>query len=126
MKKKWILPTLIAVIVLGGAGFVCIKYYTYVFSKTITGEIVRVERVTQPQAIIGGDVPREQIFSFAVAVRDEKGEIHTSSSEDRQWAVATPGQCAQVKMFPYAPWELEKGSTYYNARLERLFDCPKK
>jgi hypothetical protein len=69
-------------------------------------------------------IPDEQIFSFGVAIRDSKGEIHTASSEDRQWAVAQAGQCVEAKYFPYAPWELSNAGTYHGARLIRLFDCP--
>jgi hypothetical protein len=109
------------------AGVISFKYYDYVFAKTVTGQIVDVERVNRNETIItsGANVPASQIFSFAVAVRDSKGEIHTASSEDRQWAVAQKGQCAETKFYPYPPWDLNKSGTYHGARLIRLFDCPK-
>jgi hypothetical protein len=125
MKRYVIL--LLAVLLLGGATYVSIRYYSYVFAKTITGEVVKVERVNQNEAIITGrPVAPMQMFSFAIAIRDEKGEIHTSSSEDRQWAVVQEKQCATAKFFPYPPWELDKAGTYHGARLVRLFECPKK
>lgn len=125
--RKWI-ALLIAVAVLGSAAFVCIRFYEFVFAKTITGEILKVERVNQNQSMItsGRAVPAEQLFSFGVAIRDIKSEIHTASSEDRQWSVAQPGQCVEARFFPYPPWDLEAAGTYHNARLIRLFDCPKK
>lgn len=123
--KKWMFGlTLLVVVAIGG--FVIVEWYSYLFAKTIDGKIESVERVTNPSAIIatGQKVPEAQVFSFAVAVRDAIGEIHTASSEDRQWAVARPGQCAEVKMFPYPPWLLERGGTYFGARLLKLSDCP--
>lgn len=125
--RKWI-ALLIAVAVLGSAAFVCIKFYSFVFAKTVTGEILKVERVNQNQSMItsGRAVPAEQLFSFGVAIRTTDGDIHTASSEDRQWAVAQTGQCVESRFFPYPPWDLEAAGTYHNARLIRLFDCPKK
>lgn len=111
---------------LGVFCFIGVKYYSFVFSKTIRGEILRVEHIDTADAIIGSRaVPNFQLFSFAISLKDEKGEIHTSSTEDRQWAVVSAGQCAEVKFFPYPPWQLDKGRTYFGARLERLFDCNK-
>jgi hypothetical protein len=68
-------------------------------------------------------VPANQIFSYAVAIRDSRGEIHTASTEDRQWAVAQKGQCVEAKYFPYPPWQLDKAGTYHSARLLRLYEC---
>ncbi len=119
---------LIALLILLGivGGFVVFKWYPYVFTKTVTGEIVGVERVNTNETIImgGANVPASQIFSFAVAIKDGTGETHTASSEDRQWAVVEKGKCAEAKFLPYPPWELQKWGTYFGARLIRLFDCP--
>ena len=126
MRKYLIILMLVAVLGLGG--FICTKYYSYVFAKTVHGEILKVERVNQNETIVTGSqgVPASQIFSFGVSIRDSKGEIHTASSEDRQWSVAQPGQCVEARFLPYPPWDLDKAGTYYNARLVRLSDCPKK
>lgn len=103
-----------------------VKYYSFIFAKTVKGEVLRIERVNTAEAIIATkEVPAAQLFSFAISIRDSKGEIHTSSTEDRQWAVVSPGQCAEARFFPYPPWELSKARTYFGARLERLFDCTK-
>jgi hypothetical protein len=119
--------TTMIVLFLGLASYVLIAFYPYIFSRKVKGAITGVERVTEQMAIVtgGGAAPSSQIFSFAVAIRDDKtGEIVTGSTEDRQWAVATPGLCAEAEFFPYPPWELKKWGTYYNARLLKLYDCP--
>lgn len=126
MKTKLLL--LCILILLGAAGFISVKYYSIVFARDVTGEVVGVERVTQPETIIssGGSLPNSQVFSFAVAIRDQSGEIVTASTEDRQWAVVQKGQCAEAKFLRYPPWHLEKAGTYFGARLLKLMDCPAK
>ncbi len=121
--KKWIF-ILSAIAILAVTGGISFQYYSFVFSKTVVGEVIGVERVTQPTAIIGGNAPASQLYSFAIAIRDKNSEIHTASSEDRQWAVVQKGQCAEAKFLPYPPWVLDKSGTFFGARLIRLFDCP--
>lgn len=125
--KKPKLAGLLALLflLLGAVGYSTVRWYSYIFAQTITGEIIGVERVTQPSAVIsaGGAIPAAQIFSFAVAVKTSGGEIFTASTEDRQWAVAQKGQCAEVKFFPYAPWDLDKAGTFHGARLLKLMEC---
>lgn len=108
-------------------GFATFKWYSFIFAKRVRGEIMRVEKVAPEGAIITTPGAKKelpaQFFSFAVAIRDKNGEIHTASSEDRQWAVAEAGQCVEAKFFPFPFWELDKANTYFGARLERLFDC---
>jgi hypothetical protein len=125
VKKR--IAIVVFVLLLAGFGFVSIKFYSFVFARKVRGEVMRVERVNTAEAIItsGGAVP-SQIFSFAVAIRDEKGEIYTASSEDRQWSLIEKGQCVVAKIFPYPPWQLDKGNTYFGARLERIFECGSK
>ena len=122
LKKIFPFLAMIAVI---GAGALVIRFYSYVFAKSVMGVIVKVERVNDQEMVIssGAAVPASQLFSFAVAVKDARGEIHTASTEDRQWAVALPGQCAEAKFFPYPPWQLDKAGTYHGARLLRLYEC---
>ncbi|MBS1971648.1 MAG: hypothetical protein JSU04_15155 [Bdellovibrionales bacterium] len=109
--------------------FVLVNWYPYIFSKSVDGEVYGVERVEAPLAVVTteGAKPANQVFSFAVAVKDAKtGEIFTASSEDRRWAVVQKGQCAEVKFLPYPPWSLSRSGAYFGARLIRLYDCPAK
>ena len=116
----------VALLVLLTLAYGFFQFYSYIFVKTVIGEIVSVERVTEAAAILNVDrVDPTQLYSYAVAIRNDKGEILTASGVDRQWAVAQKSQCAEAKFYPYPPWNLDKGGTYYNARLIRLFDCPK-
>lgn len=115
---------LLALLVTGG--YVLVNYYSFIFAKTIVGEVVRVERVTEVSTMINVEkLDPTQLYSFAVAIRDQKGEIWTASGVDRQWAVVQPQQCVEAQIYPYPPWNLEKSGTYSNARLLRLFDCEK-
>lgn len=121
-KYVLILVLLAAVVWLVGTN------YSVIFSKTIVGEISAVERVEMPVALMGRlqEPMASKIFSFAVGIKDLKtGEIHTASSEDRQWAVAQKGQCAEAVFLPYPPWDFNKKGTYFGARLIRLYECPK-
>ncbi len=125
MTKSKIFGVIVTLLLLLSLGaYITFNFYGYVFAKTIIGEITDVERVTQPTTVIGSQIPASQLYSFAVAIRSKSGEIHTASTEDRQWAVAKKGQCVEAKFFPHAPWQLDKSGTYYGARLLRLFDCP--
>jgi hypothetical protein len=124
MKRALILTLALAVLL--GAGFVAVRYYAYVFAKTVRGEVARVERVNESMIVANPGVPASQLFSFAVSIRDAKGEYHTASSEDRQWAVVRTGQCVEARFYPYPPWHLDKSGTYHGARLIRLFECPPK
>lgn len=102
--------------------------YSVIFSKTVVGEITGVERVEMPVALItrsDGDIS-SKVFSFAIGIKDlNTGEIYTASSEDRQWAVAEKGQCAEAVFLPYPPWQFTKKDTFFGARLVRLFECGK-
>ena len=113
--------------VIGVAATVTVRFYSYLFSKSVEGEVLRVETVGPTETIVTNSVAAlpKQLFSFAVALRDAKGEIHTGSTEDRQWAVVQVGQCAEAKFLPYPPWVLDKSGTFYGVRLIRLFECKK-
>ena len=126
-KLKLGLLSVFLIAMLSLSGFLGVKYYSFLFSKTVKGEVLKVERVSTADAIITSsrNIPASQLFSYAISIRDDSGEIHTASSEDRQWAVVSSGQCVEAKFFPYPFWELDKGRTYFGARLERLFECKK-
>ncbi len=118
--KKWLLisvPILVVVVIIFGN-------WSFFFKKKIIGEVVAVERVSGPIAIMTqNEKINPQVFSFSVAIKDrQSGEIHMASSEDRQWAAVTKGNCVIAAYFPYPPWRmLEKGLTNHNARLLRNF-----
>lgn len=119
--KKWLIRlSLLAVIV-----WVFVFNYSFVFKKKVIGEVVAAERVNAPVALVT-DGPQNQInpqiFSFSVGIKDRySGEIFMASSEDRQWAAASVGNCVIAAYFPYPPWSLIKGGTSHNARLLRNF-----
>jgi len=123
-KKIWFLIAFVFLFL--GSLVLSIVYYPFVFSRTVLGEVVGVERVLQGNMLVGTDLrTQSQVFSFAVAIQDKHGEIVTASSEDRQWAVVRKGQCAEAKYYPYPPWNLEKSGTYHDARLIKLLNqCP--
>lgn len=127
-KAKRFLYLVVGIVIVIGILFVAINNYSFLFSRHVNGEIVGVERVTPPVAIVGSQEMQTAggLFSFAVAIRDEAGVIHTASSEDRQWAIARPGFCADAVFYPYPFWNLEKRGTYMNARLIQLRDCASK
>lgn len=115
---------LIGIAVVAGIGYFVIANYSFIFSKTVVGEIIEVERVTQPGALVGGNaLTPEAMYSFAVLIRTEDGQLFTASSEDRQWAVAKKGYCAEAEFYPYPPWDFQKRGTYHNARLTRIMEC---
>lgn len=123
---KSALTSFLVFIVLIVSGYLLINYWSYIFALEVEGTIHKVERVNSQTAILNAgpsQIQDKTLFSFAVSVRRSDGEYITSSTEDRQWAVAQPGQCVTAKFYPYPPWQLEKAGTYYNARLLRLRDC---
>jgi hypothetical protein len=113
-------------VVLLAVGLGLFNYWPYIFARTVTGVISDVQRVATPVAVVGsaaGGASARDLFSFAVGIREPSGEIVTASSEDRQWAVAKAGQCAEAKFYPYPPWEFDKAGTYFGARLLKLKAC---
>jgi hypothetical protein len=123
---KWLVGVLIIFIL----SFGFIEYYSFLFSRTVMGVVIDVQKIEMEGAILsrttrteGGDIPF--MHSFAIAIKESSGEIVTSSSEDRQWAVVKAGHCVEAKYFPYPPWNLSKSGTYYGARLLKLSECAK-
>ena len=125
------LTVLLVLLILGFGAYIFVVFYPYIFSKHVVGTIEDVERVQLNVSLMqnSGDSAANnaispQLFSFSVAIKTPDGEIYTSSAEDRQWAVAQKGQCVEAQLYPYPPWKLMKGGTYFNARLDRLYECP--
>ena len=105
-----------------------VLYYSLIFSRKVTGVVMDIQKVEMSNAIVsrmarGDSGDLAYLHSFAIAIKENSGEIMTASSEDRQWAVVKAGQCVEAKYFPYPPWNLEKSGTYYGARLLKLEDC---
>lgn len=121
---KWIKRLGFLVVLVAICVFVIINY-SWVFAKRVSGEVIEIERVTEPTAILGNRVKEENIHSFAMAIRDDKGVIHTASGEDRQWSVVKKGYCVEALFYRYPPWELSKGDTFFNARVVSMSDCGK-
>ena len=93
-------------LVLIGVSVVLYNYWPYIFARNVKGVISDVQRVSTPVAVMtggGSAADTRDLFSFAVGIREDSGEIVTASSEDRQWAIAKSGQCAEAKFYPY-PW----------------------
>lgn len=123
---KSVFRTLVLLVIVVMGGFIFITYYPFIFSRKVNGVIESIQRIDMNVALLqqSGQDFNPQLFSFAVAIKDTKtGEIVTASAEDRQWAVASKGQCAQAVFYPYPPWNVMKSGTYYNARLDHLSDC---
>jgi len=120
---KWLLGVFVIFILC--LGF--IEYYSFLFSKTIKGVVIDVQKIEMEGAILNrtsradGDIPF--MHSYAIAIKDSTGEIVTASSEDRQWAVVKAGHCVEAKYFPYPPWNINKSGTYFGARLLKLSEC---
>ncbi len=128
MKKVATLAKLLVlVLILVAGGAIFINYYSFIFSRVVSGTVRKVERVDNQMifAARSGEAPNPQVFSFAVSIEDQKThEIVVASTEDRQWAAVEPGQCATARYYPYPFWDVDKSGTYHNARLLHLQkDC---
>ena len=116
----------VTLLVFGAIIYSFVHFYPYIFSRKVVGVIENIERIQINVSLMQTnqvDQINPQLFSFAVAIKEKNGEIVTASAEDRQWAVAKQGQCAEAIYYPYPPWKLDKANTYYGARLEKLSDC---
>lgn len=111
------------IVVCGVVTFVLINY-SWVFAKHVHGEIISVERVMNPTAILG-KATDQQIHSYAILIQnDEDKRLYTSSSDDRQWQVVKKGYCVDALLYVYPPWNLQKSGTYFNARINQIMLCP--
>ena len=122
MMMKWVRRSIFIAILIAIGVFVATNY-SWVFAKRVSGEVIEIERITQPTAILGNRVTEEQLHSYAVAIRDVDGNIHTATSEDRQWGIAKKGYCVEAMFYRYPPWDLSKGGTFFNARMDSMREC---
>lgn len=124
-KVKTFVKYTIAVVVVLLIGVGMVNNYSWLFAKSVEGEVFKVERVTNPTMVVNSQVgtSNAMMHSFAVAVKAADGMIYTASTEDRQWAVVVPGCMVKALFFRYPFWELNKGGTFFNARLDEM-KCP--
>lgn len=97
--------------------------YSWIFSETVKGEIIELERI--PGENLGG-ATEAQPSSYVILLQNEAGFMYTFSADDRQWQVAKKGYCVMATLYRYPPWNLEKGGTFYNAQLKQIYKCPEK
>lgn len=119
--KKWLIIIFVFAVFVWVFGF----NWSYVFKKSVVGEVEAVEKVNGPLTVVTGSTEKSinsPLVSFSVAIKDRhSGEIFMASSEDRQWAAVSKGNCVVAVYFPYPPWQIDKANTMHNARLLRNF-----
>lgn len=110
---------------IGGVGIVVVNNYSYIFAKTVEGQVYEIRRVNQPNLVVGNAtmVNPGIMHSYAVAIRTLDGKIVTASGEDRKWEVVQKGICVNATFYPYPPWDFEKSGTFARARLNEMKDC---
>lgn len=104
---------LVFIVLLGALLFVIFNY-SWVFSKSVQGEIIELERIPSGA----------ELLSYAILLQDKNGFLYTFSAEDKQWQVVKKGYCVSTTLYRYPPWDLERGGTFYNARLKQIYKCP--
>lgn len=117
---------LLMLLFVGLVGYIVVAYYSFIFAKHVEGQVFEIRRVNQPNLVVGSAsfVNPGIMHSYSVAIRTLKGDIVVASGEDRKWEVVQRGICVSATFYPYPPWNLEKGGTFHNARLNQLRECP--
>ncbi len=121
--RGFLKASLVLLILIGALTFV-VYNYSWVFSKTIDGKVVDVQRVTSPTAILNSRATEAQMYSYSILIQGNDGVLYASSSEDRQWQVVKKGYCVSALLYRYPPWFLDKANTFFNARVEQIRICP--
>src|SRR5690606_7245703 len=101
---KFAVKLIVGLVVVAGILVFVITNWSWVFSKRVKGEILNVERVTDPAMIMSARTTEAQIHSYSILIQGEDGKLYTSSSEDRQWQVAKKGFCVEALLYRYPPW----------------------
>jgi hypothetical protein len=126
-KLKNAVMLLVVFVILVSVGFFVVSNWGYVFSKVVVGEVLNVERVTDPQAIITSRVTREQMHLYSILLHNQSdGKMYAATSEDPQWQSIKKGFCIEARLYRYPPWRLSLANTYYNARILDPSACPAK
>lgn len=101
-----------------------VSLYGYFNSKDVSGHLESVTSAMPAGSIVTTD---EVVFQASVLVREGSGAYVSFSTDDRQWASfiadKSQGKCVDVRIFPYAPWNISKAGTYYGGRLLSVKDC---
>jgi len=98
--------------------------YSFLFSKKVIGPIVEIDRVAPQDMILNSRQPDPLlVHTFAIAIKDQSGDIFTASTTDERWAIARRGFCVEARFWPYPPWDFARFGTYQNAQLLQLRDC---
>jgi hypothetical protein len=120
---RTVIFSLITLVLVAGALTFVIAQWSFVFAKRIHGDIMEVERVMNPTAILGR-ATEAQIHSYSVLIKDDDGKLYAGSGDDRQWQVLHKGCRVHAVFYVYPPWELSKSGTYFNARVTQIDSCP--
>jgi hypothetical protein len=114
----------VIVLALIGAVTIVILNYSFLFSKKVIGPIVEIDRVAPQDMILNSRQADPMLtHTFAVAIKDQSGDIFTSSSTDERWAVARKGMCVEARFWPFPPWDFARFGTFRHAQLLQLRDC---
>ncbi|MBX3018743.1 MAG: hypothetical protein KF767_12695 [Bdellovibrionaceae bacterium] len=118
----------VGAIVIVIVGYGVVQWYPYIFSKKVDGVLQQVQNTQLNVALMqsaqnAGDMSR-QLLSFSISVRQDDGEIITAETDNRQWAATRPGNCVTATFYPYPPWRFDKSGMFFNARLDKQYECP--
>lgn len=126
---KGSLKVILGLVIFAALTWVFVSYYSIIFSRKVVGVVVDVKHIDTNIALMQVNDPAKDkvnpaLYSaYAVAIKENSGEIVTASADDRQWAVVQAGNCAEAVYYPYPPWKFEKADTYFGARLVKLTEC---
>ncbi len=131
-KFKFIIGLILLFVFIAVGIAAYVEYYHILFARTVTGEVISVQKVDASVDVLAstkqGETIGARLFSYAVAVEDPvTREILVASSEDRRWATVEKGNCVTARFFPYPPWRLDRTGAYFNAQVITFMKtCDKK
>lgn len=121
---KSLIVVLIGAFVILLASGLFIQHYSWLFAKRIRGQVIEIESSAVPSTqTTNGSSETAPTTVFTVLIEASDGKMYTSTTTDEQWKVVRKGYCAQVLLYRYPPWDLERAGTFFNARLRQLYRC---
>lgn len=109
-------------------GYILVRWYPYIFSQKVDGVLQQVKdtqlNVALMQSARSTEDMKRQLLSFSVSIRQDDGVIMTAETDNRQWAATRPGNCVTATFYPYPPWRFDKAGMFFNARLDKQYECP--